>query len=115
MTDIKQSGYLIAICTVPDQATASLLADKLVSAGLAACVNIVPGIQSVYAWQGKIEQDNELLLMIKTKSSVFSELEQLILQHHPYELPEIIAVSIEAGSTAYLDWINNAVGTKHAS
>jgi len=116
MTDIKQTGHLVALCTVPDQATATILAEKLVAERLAACVNIVPGIQSVYQWQGNIEHDNELLLIIKTRADAFAALEQAILQYHPYELPEIIAVSIEAGSSAYLEWINNALGTNnHAS
>lgn len=110
MSNPAQNQYLVALCTCPDQATATMLADILVSERLAACVNILPGIQSVYQWQGKIEHDAELLLLIKTWHEIFPALEQTIQQHHPYELPEIIAVSIEAASAAYLEWIDNSVG-----
>lgn len=102
--------YLVALCTCPDQATAEKLADLLVAEQLAACVNILPGIQSVYQWQGKIEHDPELLLVIKTRRDGFASLEQAIRQHHPYELPEVIAVTIEDASAAYLAWIDQSMG-----
>jgi len=95
----------IVLNTCPDTETARRIADALVEQGLAACVNIVPGIQSVYRWQGKIECDNELLLIIKSQSSCYAELEQTIQTLHPYELPEIVTVPIESGLPAYLDWI----------
>lgn len=87
---------------------ASSIANSLVSSQLAACVNIIKGIESVYQWQGKIEHDKELLLIIKTRRSLFSQLEQEIQALHDYELPEIIAVPIEAGEKNYLNWIQSS-------
>ncbi|MDH5179002.1 MAG: divalent-cation tolerance protein CutA [Gammaproteobacteria bacterium] len=107
--------YLIALCTCPDQDTAAQLADRLVGDRLAACVNIVPGITSVYHWRDGIEHDNELLLLIKTRRELFPALEATIRQHHPYELPEVIAVSIEEASQAYLDWIDQSLGKKNVT
>ncbi len=73
---------------------------------MAACVNILPGIRSVYRWQGKLESAQEILLLIKSHSQAYPALEQLIQRLHPYELPEIIAVPVENGLPAYLDWIS---------
>lgn len=87
---------------------ASSIADTLVSNNLAACVNIVNGVESVYQWQGKIEHDKEFLLIIKTRHSLFPQLEHAIQELHDYELPEIIAVPIEAGEQNYLNWIQSA-------
>jgi len=110
-----EQQYLIALNTCPDIETARIIADKLIEAGCAACVNIVPGIESVYQWQGEVEHDEELLLIIKTHKDAYAQLEQLIQQHHPYELPEIIAVSIKAGSGEYLAWIGQTVGNHNVS
>lgn len=100
---------LIVYCTCPDDETANQLAEMLVSKQLAACVNIINGIQSVYAWQGKVETSDEALLMIKTTTSAFSALQDVICDQHPYELPEIVAVSITTGLPAYIEWINKSV------
>ena len=78
--------------------------------GLAACVNLVKGVESIYRWQGKVEHDHEYLLIIKTTAECFGDLEKCICKSHPYELPELIAFSIQGGSKAYLDWIGNNVG-----
>jgi len=92
---------------------ASSIADSLVSQKLAACVNVIKGVESVYQWQGKIERDNEILLIIKTRQSLFSQVEQVIKELHDYELPEIIAVSIETGEKNYLNWIQSATLAKN--
>ena len=105
MTDVRA---LTALCTCPDRDTARTLARAAVSAGLAACVNIVEGVVSVYAWQGEINEDAELLLVAKTTESAYPELERLWQGQHPYELPEIIAVPISTGLDAYLAWIRDA-------
>ena len=97
----------IGLCTVPDQDTATHIARALVTEQLAACVNIIPAIQSVYRWEGAIEQDEELLLLIKTSAAVWPRLETRILALHPYELPEIISVRIQDGNNNYLNWITN--------
>jgi periplasmic divalent cation tolerance protein len=98
----------IVLCTVPDGETAGQIATALVTERLAACVNIVPGITSVYRWQNRIEKDAEQLLIIKTHSAVFDTLQDCIRKLHPYELPEIIAVPITDGLPEYLDWISTA-------
>lgn len=100
------SDYQIVLSTCPDAATARTIATALVERGLAACVNIVPGIESVYRWQGAIEQESELLLLIKSRADAYAALEQAILELHPYELPEVIAVPLSTGLPAYLGWID---------
>jgi periplasmic divalent cation tolerance protein len=109
MTDKSQC---LVLCTCPDQATARRLADKLVEKQLAACVNIVSGLESVYRWQDKIEHDQELLLLIKTRRQLVEQLSAEIQALHPYELPEVIAVPIVAGLSPYLQWIENNVVTQ---
>jgi len=101
----------IALCTVPDEKTAGQIADALVAEKLAACINIVPSIMSVYRWNDAIEHDQELLLLIKTSVSVWPLLEARILELHPYELPEIIAVPIHTGQADYKQWIKNSLIT----
>ena len=101
----------IALCTVPDEKTAGQIADALVSEKLAACVNIVPSIMSVYRWNDAIEYNQELLLLIKTSESVWPLLEARVLELHPYELPEIIAVPILTGQADYTQWIINSLIT----
>lgn len=106
------SQYLICLCSCPDEETAQSLATSLVETKLAACVNILPAVQSVYQWKGKIERDQEVLLLIKTTQHRFPEIEEHILARHPYERPEIIAVSIEAGLKPYLQWIDDVTESK---
>ncbi len=103
------SEALLVYCTCPDDETANMLAERLVSKQLAACVNIINGLQSVYAWQGKIETSSEALLLIKTTTTAYEALQTQLREHHPYELPEIVAVSITAGLPGYLEWINKSV------
>jgi len=90
--------------------TATEMANALVDKGLAACVNILPGLTSIYQWQGERQCGEELLLMIKTSSNQYTAVESHIKSQHPYELPEIISVPISTGLTAYLDWINTSTG-----
>jgi len=97
---------LVCLCTCPDAASARHLAGVLVEARLAACVNIVPGLTSVYRWQGVVESADEVLLVIKTDAAHYAALEETLQREHPYELPEVVAVSIAAGSTRYLEWLH---------
>ena len=99
----------IVLCTVPDEATARRIASALVAENLAACVNIVPGITSVYRWKDAIESAPEQLLIIKTTLKVYTRLQDRIHALHPYELPEIIAVSIDRGLPDYLAWITTSL------
>jgi periplasmic divalent cation tolerance protein len=97
------------LCTCPDQDSAQTIAEHLVDQCLAACVNILPGIKSIYSWQGKRESAQEQLLIIKTTKNVYGSLEKAIISLHPYELPEVIAVNIETGNESYLNWISNCI------
>ncbi len=100
--------YIMVLTTCNSSETSSLIAEALISNKLAACVNIIKGVESVYQWQGKIEHDKEILLIIKTRESLFSQVEQTIQELHSYELPEIIAVPIKTGEKNYLNWIQSA-------
>ena len=95
----------IVLCTVPDQDTAEEIANILIADKLAACVNILQGMTSVYRWEDRIEQSEELLLVIKTGSASYRSLQAKIIDLHPYELPEVIAVPVQEGLPAYLDWV----------
>jgi periplasmic divalent cation tolerance protein len=101
---------LIILCTCPDLATAERIAETVVGERLAACVNIVPGLTSIYYWEGQIQRDAELLLLIKTRQEIYPLLEARIRQLHPYQIPEIIALPIQTGAAAYLDWIADNTG-----
>lgn len=105
-------SYRVAIATCPDVTTAESIAGVLVSRHLAACVNILPGARSVYEWQGKVEVDEECVLLMKTRADRYKALEQAVVENHPYELPEVIAVSIEDGLPGYLQWIDDVVTAK---
>lgn len=87
------------------------IAEALVTEQLAACVNIIPAVQSLYRWQGAVAHDEELLLLIKTSDAVWALLQERILALHPYELPEIISVPIQDGHSNYLNWIINNLKT----
>lgn len=103
---------IITFCTCPDKDTAEKIARVLVEGNLAACVNILPGITSIYSWKGQIESAQEHLLFIKSAASSYSAIETAIRNHHPYELPEIIAAPIERGLPEYINWITSCHATK---
>ena len=96
---------LLVITNLPDRAAAENLADTLIGGGLAACVNILSPCRSVYRWKGDVQHDEEFPVFIKTTRERYAALEQAIRQAHPYELPEIIAVPVERGLPAYLEWV----------
>lgn len=101
--------FCIVLNTCPDEATAKLIAASLVDERLAACVNILPGICSVYRWAGQREMDQEYLLLIKSRRDVYADIEARIKELHPYDVPEIISTPILAGSKTYLDWLDQSV------
>jgi periplasmic divalent cation tolerance protein len=94
--------------TMPDKEGAAALARTLVDEGLAACVNIVPGVTSIYVWDGRTQEEAEVLCLVKTRPAVFDRLRQRILELHPYEVPEILAFAVDDGSPAYIDWLRRA-------
>lgn len=96
---------LLVLTNCPDEAQAARLAEVLVEQRLAACVNILAPCRSVYRWQAAIEHASEVPLLIKTTQARYAALEAAIREHHPYELPEIVAVSVVRGLPAYLDWV----------
>ena len=104
------SEKLIVLCTCPDPESASQLAEALLKQRLAACINQVSGVTSLYRWEGQIQRDQEIQLLIKTTASAYPQLELLINEVHPYELPEILAVPVTMGSQAYLNWIEDNTG-----
>lgn len=105
---MNKANYGVVLVTAGSQQEAEAIATSLVESQLAACVNILP-IQSVYTWQGKINQEQEWQLLIKTDLAQFSNLEAKIRELHSYEVPEIIALPILAGSQSYLNWISDSV------
>ena len=96
---------LLVITNCPDEASANAIALAVVEARLAACVNILPRVQSIYRWQGSVESATEIPLLIKTSAANYPALEQAITKLHPYEIPEIIALPIAQGLPAYLNWV----------
>jgi periplasmic divalent cation tolerance protein len=101
----------LILCTCPDRDTAEKIAQRLVEGRLAACVNILPGLTSIYTWDNWLETAEEHLLLIKTAGGRYPAIEQAIREQHPYDLPEIIALPIVRGLPAYLNWIDACVST----
>ncbi|MEP6920189.1 MAG: divalent-cation tolerance protein CutA [bacterium] len=106
--DLSTDAIAVFI-TAPTADEAARLADLLVSSHLAACVQILPAIESVYFWKGSVERQTEVLLIAKTVQSQFAALEREVRAVHSYETPEIVAVPITAGSAPYLDWLSSGV------
>lgn len=106
---MSDDAVLLCLCTCPDAENAAKLAQALVDARLAACVNRLPGVLSTYRWQGEVNTDNEELLLIKTTAMRFETLKARLLELHPYELPELIVLPVERGHAAYLDWVRAGV------
>lgn len=100
---------MLVLTSCGNAADASNLAALLVEQRLAACVNAVENVHSTYRWQGHVQQDQETLLVIKTTAERYTEVENAIKAHSKYQLPEVVAISVAAGSGAYLDWIRKSV------
>ena len=98
--------HCLVLCTCPEDGSAERIAEAVVDERLAACVNIVKGLTSIFRWQGQRETASECLLLIKTRKACYPALEARVRELHPYEVPEIIALSLEAGLKAYLDWMD---------
>ena len=101
--------YILVLITASSMEEGEKIAGALVEEGLAACCNIIPGIRSVFKWKGEVCKENEALLIVKSKASVFKKLEERVKKLHSYEVPEIIAISIKDGLQAYLNWMDEAL------
>jgi len=110
-----EPSYYCVFCTCSSFEEGQRLARRIVEDKLAACANILPGLTSIYSWNGQLETNSEVLLILKTTAEAYSELETALAHIHPYECPEIIGIPIEYGYKGYLEWINNTVLTKQPS
>ena len=108
---VEPTQALVVLTTCPDDAAAARIARELVESGLAACVNRVGTVHSTYRWQGAIHDEPEVLLVIKTLSARYSEIEMRLKSLHPYDLPEVIALPVTRVSIDYLAWLGEAVTT----
>ncbi len=98
-------GMLIVLCTFPDAETARRISKEIILENLAACANLIPNVESIYQWEGKIEQSSEVLGIFKVVSSGFTRLEDFLLENHPYDTPEIVGISPDRVSDKYLKWV----------
>ena len=105
---MKKTDRIIVLITAGSEEEAHKIAESLVNGKKAACVNIVPGVDSLFRWEGKLDSARESLLLVKTKASLFSEIVEMVKIMHSYEVPEIIALPIIAGSEDYLKWLDIA-------
>ncbi len=99
--------HVVVFVTAPDEQIAADIARTLVEERFAGCVNIVRSVRSIYSWEGRIEDDSEVLMIIKTKAEMFPRVERRVKEMHPYSVPEIISIPIDEGSKEYLDWLNS--------
>ena len=104
---MHESDIIIVLTHVPDQICAERIAKSLINAKLAACVTIGSACQSVYEWKGQCEMQTEFPLHIKTSQQCYTKIEALILEMHPYELPDIMILNVYGGLNPYLQWVNN--------
>lgn len=100
---------IVVLVTTPNEGVAAELARTLVEERLAACGNIIPAIRSIYRWEGRVEDNAECLLILKTDRSAFDELKTRVLSLHPYDVPEVLQLEVADGHLPYLDWIRGAV------
>lgn len=100
---MAQDVLIVLVTCPPDRAQG--MATRLVEERVAACVNVVPSLQSIYRWKDEVQSEGEALLIVKTARDRFEALRQAVLRHHPYELPEVIAVTVDQGHAPYLDWV----------
>jgi periplasmic divalent cation tolerance protein len=110
MKDPCVKEEIVIFITAPTEDEAAGIARVLVEARLAACVNIVKNVRSIYSWQGNIEDDTEVLMIVKSQKRLFDDLSAKVKELHSYDVPEIIAFSITAGSEDYLTWIKDSTG-----
>lgn len=106
---MAMSDVLVVLCTFPDSEQARQIGTVIVEAQLAACVNLLPAVESIYRWQGKIETTAETLAIFKTTAAAFPAFEKILTELHPYDVPEIVAISPEKIAAPYHAWLLNTV------
>ncbi|MEX2467640.1 MAG: divalent-cation tolerance protein CutA [Gemmatimonadota bacterium] len=106
----RRAGVSVVLVTAPDGQVAEKLGRALVEERLAACVNIVPGVISLYRWEGSVQKEGEVLMVAKTTTLGFEALRRRVLELHPYEAPEVIALEVRDGDPGYLAWVRDEVG-----
>ncbi len=108
--EIRKTDVKIVLVTAPEGDSTVELAKRLVEVRKAACVNIIPGVRSIYSWEGEVCDDKEVLLVIKTLSGEVEGLKNEVLEHHPYDVPEFLVLPLVGGHHPYLDWVRGALG-----
>jgi len=101
----------VVLVTAPDDATAERVGRIVVEEGLAACASIVPGIRSIYRWQGELQNDAEVLVVLKTTDVQGEDLSNRLVELHPYEVPEVLLLAVRGGHAPYLEWVREQVAT----
>lgn len=104
-SDDLSSDALVVLVTVPGMEEGERIARKVIEARSCACVNLVPGLRSVYRWEGRVEVDDEVLMILKTRVSKFETLRRMIIMLHPYDQPEVLALPVDRGDSGYLAWL----------
>ena len=102
--------YIIVFITAPNEKEAAAISQTIVGERLAACINIIPSVRSIYRWQGRVEDEQEVLMIVKTKKSLFERLQERVKELHSYAVPEIIGLPVIEGSKQYLEWLGQETG-----
>lgn len=108
LEEVSRTDVLVVLATFPSEESARQIGTALVSRQLAACVNLVPGVRSIYRWDGRVQEDAEVLAVIKTTSRRFTALRDALVESHPYDVPEVLAIPVAAGFEGYLAWVRGA-------
>lgn len=109
MSSPPKEAVTVVVTTAPDPGVAESLGRTLVEERLAACANVLPGVTSVFRWDGEVQTEGEVLVLLKTTESVFAALRDRLVELHPYDVPEVLGLPVTAGSDAYLDWVREEV------
>jgi periplasmic divalent cation tolerance protein len=105
----SEDDIRVGLVTAPDADTAARIGAALVEARLAACVNVLPGVRSIYRWEGRTQDDAEVLMVVKTRADRAAAAAERVVSLHPYEVPEVVWLAVEAGHAPYLDWVRGEV------
>jgi periplasmic divalent cation tolerance protein len=110
VSEVRPSSVLTVLSTAPDAEIAERIGTVLVEEGLAACANILDGVTSIYRWKGSVEREREALMVFKTTSETVERLRLRLVELHPYDVPEVVALGVQDGHEPYLDWVRSVVG-----